>query len=130
MLHFFLSVTQIALGLSVLSTGWDTSVSAQELVQCNQEVSEKLQPKSMLFGSVEYDSSPEIEAFVRRVNEDARLPCTVKFSLPRLVRVAENASMRKRVWRRMKSQELYWVGAPDLSRIEAIAAECNMSLVR
>jgi hypothetical protein len=82
----------------------------------------------ILYGGVTDVGGPRTDQFKALVMKDSRIPCRAKLVLPRLLRVAHDQSMRQRVWKRMKRQELYYLGAKELLRIEKLAARCNMSL--
>ena len=97
--------------------------TAQRYIKTTQDLQERI----VLTGAIEYTMSPKIEEFAQRIAEQD-LPCCVKSSMPRLLRIADDTYMRRTVWRRMKCHELYWVSARDLSRVEAIAEACNMPL--
>ncbi len=81
-----------------------------------------------LFGQVEVLNTPRIEEFEDLVRSDFTLPCWVKQSMPRLVRVAHDPRLRVIVWHRMCRQELYEASSKTLTHIEHLADICNMPL--
>lgn len=84
----------------------------------------------MLFGFVEYNDFPQVEAFMRLVAGDQNAPCNLTMALPRLRRVAYDANMRELVWKRMQRQELLYVPTKELKRVEGYARDCNMPLLK
>lgn len=111
-----------------LSACWNFGFLAPAQAECSLKVTDEVPKNKMLFGSVEYDAVPQLDEFAQKMDE-VGMPCVVKASLPRLLRVANDPKMRRKVWKRMKSEELYWVSAHDLAKVEAIAAACDMPLV-
>lgn len=83
-----------------------------------------------LQGRIEAQDAPQVEQFSNMIAEDHRLPCWVKSSMPRLIRVAHDSKMRVLVWKRMCREELMRADSKMLAHIESLAQSCNMPLVR
>ena len=84
----------------------------------------------MLFGRVVEQDAPRVAQFEEMVRHDEVLPCWAKAALPRLARVAYSEKLRQLVWKRMCSEELYFLDRKALARIESIADACDMPLHR
>lgn len=71
---------------------------------------------------------PQVDLFKMKVLAIDSLPCQVRVSLGRLTRVAYDPNLRRIVWKRMMTQELWLVSSKNLRKMEAIAEECRMPL--
>lgn len=74
------------------------------------------------------NDGPRIDHFQDLVTNDSRTPCEARNSLPRLLNVARNETLRKVVWQRMLKQELRWVDERRLKHIEEFAVACEMPI--
>jgi len=122
---FLLLATGTAMG--IMDTGDEKNCRA---VEDARSADDKQPSRIQLFGVAEINDTPKVELFERKVLLDNELPCSMKTNLYRLTRVASDPRMRQIVWKRMKKQELLWVSGKTLSRIQEIAASCNMPLTR
>lgn len=77
---------------------------------------------------IELTDEPRVELFVDLVKADCKIACNVRSSLHRLIFVASNQKMRRKVWRRMLRNELEFADRTSLTHVENLANACNMPL--